>query len=124
MPGKAWQDDLPRFVKGERLKAGKLNELVNQIATLLRGKYGFGVFRPLNIIGKLDAELVAATNFATTPATAVMSVWIKNSSGDMEDSGRNETITNRFVNMLPIASGTIVKAEWIEGEWQLYASDC
>lgn len=119
-----WQSNLPEFKPGERLSAAKLNQLAENIAAILRGRYGVGVTKPLNIIGKLDGELAAATAFATAPATATLSVWIRNVDGDLEDSGRNETIVNRFEFGTPIAAGTIMKAEWIEGEWQPYAADC
>ena len=112
------------FKRGERLSAGKLNQIVQAIVGLLRSKHGFGVERPLNIIGKLDGDLVAATNFGTAPSTATLSVWTKNSSGNLVDSGRNETVVNRFLYLGTISSGTIVKAEWLEGEWQPYAIDC
>lgn len=73
--------------------------------------------------GKLDSTLAAATEFADDPSTATMSVWQKNSSGDMEDSGDNITVVNRFIH-ISVASGSVVKAEWIDNEWQLYAADC
>ncbi len=73
--------------------------------------------------GKLDGDLAAATAFSNSPATATMSVWAKNSSGNMVDTTRNITVTNRFEGT-SLSSGTIVKAEWIDGEWQVYAADC
>ena len=116
--------DPPDFKKGERLTADKMNSLAARIAQILRSRFGFAIQRPLNIIGKLDGDLAPATAFADDPSTATMSVWVRNVSGNLEDSGRNETIVNRFVNSSPILATTIVKAEWIEGEWQLYAADC
>lgn len=75
------------------------------------------------VIGKLDAALDVATAFADDPSTAVMSVWVKDSNGDLVDSGRNITVTNRYLYR-SYTSGTIVKAEPIAGEWQIYDSDC
>lgn len=75
------------------------------------------------LTGKLDGELVVATNFSTTPATATMSVWFKNKAGNMEDSTHDITVTNRMLFVsLPV--GIIVQAEWIDGEWRIYATDC
>ena len=76
-----------------------------------------------NISGKLDGELVAASSFGSSPGTATLSVWTKDSSGNMADSGRNETVTNRF-ERISLLAGTIVHAEWIDGEWRIYAADC
>lgn len=76
-----------------------------------------------NVQGKLDGPLAVATAFDDSPATAVMSVWRKNADGDMEDSTDNITIVNRFEH-ISVDTGAIVKAEWIDGEWQLYAADC
>lgn len=74
--------------------------------------------------GKLDGTLAAASSFASGPATATMSVWRKNSAGNMEDSGDNITVVNRLPNSEAITSGTIVQAEWLDGEWRIYVSDC
>jgi len=73
--------------------------------------------------GKLDGALDAAADSTTTPATATMSVYQKNSSGSMVDSGRDITVTNRF-QFADASAGSWCKAEWIDGEWQLYAVDC
>jgi hypothetical protein len=112
------------FKKGERLSASKLNQLVQALAGLLRSKYGFGVHRPAEISGKLDGDLVKATSYSTTPGTATMSVWQKNSSGVMVDSGRNETVVTRLQNITTITSGTIVYAMWVDGEWVVFMADC
>lgn len=74
--------------------------------------------------GKLDADLAAAGAFEDDPATAAFSVWSKDSTGEMVDSGRNIDVVNRFINVDTMSSGTICKAEWIDGEWQIYAADC
>jgi hypothetical protein len=85
-----------------------------------RGKYQQ---KQRHLQGKLDGGLDAAADSTTTPATAVMSVYEKNSSGNMVDSGRDITVTNRF-QYADASAGSWCKAEWIDGEWQLYAVDC
>lgn len=119
-----WSANLPEFIKGERLSANKLNRLVQAIAQLLRARYGFGVATPVDICGKLDGDLVAATTFESSPSTAVLSVWIKNASGNMEDSGRNEDVVCRLENISTITTGTVCYAKWVEGEWVVYIADC
>jgi hypothetical protein len=77
----------------------------------------FGVRAPLEIIGKLDEDLPAATDFGTDPGEAVMSVWFKDQNGNLIDSGRNETIRQRFESAESKSAGDEVRAVWIEGEW-------
>lgn len=120
-----WKVNLPdTFKKGERLAASKLNQLVEAVANILQTRYGFGTERPTEICGKLDGPLAPAVAFATAPGTATMSVWIKNISGDLEDSGRNETVVTRLMNLETLATSTIVYAMWIEGEWTVFMADC
>jgi hypothetical protein len=47
----------------------------------------------------------------------------KRRNGNLVNTGRTITITNRFEN-ISVDAGTYAKAEWIDGEWQLYAADC
>lgn len=78
-----------------------------------------------DIEGKLDGSLAKATNYGSAPATATLSIWEKNeTTGYLVDSGRNETVVNRMINAGPFASGTIVYARWMNGEWRVYAADC
>ena len=117
-----FQPHIPDFQRGERLSAARLNELADAIARLLWHKQqsanaAFGVKQPLEIIGKLDDDLPAATDFSTTPGEAVMSVWIKDPNGNLIDSGRNETIKQRFETAGDMSAGDEVRAVWIEGEW-------
>lgn len=117
-----FQPHVPDFQRGERLSAARLNELADAIAKLLWHKQqsanaAFGVKPPLEIIGKLDEDLPAATNFSTTPGEAVMSVWFKDSNGNLIDSGRNETIRQRFTSADDKTAGDEIRAAWIEGEW-------
>lgn len=74
--------------------------------------------------GKLDGELAKAGAFEDDPATASFSIWSKNSSGEMVDSGRNITVVNRYMEVEVLPALTPGKAEWIDGEWQMYDSDC
>ena len=117
-----FQPHIPDFKRGERLSAARLNELADAIAKLLWHKQqasntAFGVKPPLEIIGKLDDDLPAATNFGTDPGEAVMSVWFKDQNGNLIDSGRNENIKQRFTSAEGKAAGDEVRAAWIEGEW-------
>lgn len=117
-----FQPHVPNFQRGERLSAARLNELADAIAKLLWQKQqsanaAFGVKPPLEIIGKLDEDLPAATDFGTAPSEAVMSVWFKDQHGNLIDSGRNENIKQRFTSAVDKAAGDEVRAAWIEGEW-------
>ena len=117
-----FQPHVPDFQRGERLSAARLNDLADAIAKILWNKQqaantAFGVKPPLEIIGKLDDDLPAATDFGTAPGEAVMSVWFKDQNGDLIDSGRNENIKQRFTATGDMAAGDDVRAAWIEGEW-------
>jgi hypothetical protein len=48
---------------------------------------------------------------------------MENQNGRLAVSGRVITVVNRFVN-ISVDAGTYAKAEWISGEWQLYAAYC
>ena len=111
------------FRKGQRLTAAGLNELTTAIESVMARMIGQQVGQPLDISGKLDGDLAAATDFSTTPATATMSVWDKDTNGNMVDTGRNETVVNRFLR-ISVPTGTIVEAKWLNGEWRLAAADC
>ena len=113
----------PTFQRGQVLTAAALNQLAQAVAAILSRFTGPQTVEPLQLTGKLDGALAAATSFATSPGTATLSVWQKNSSGDYEDSGRNVEVTNRFEN-LSFASGQIMRVGWIDGEWQPTAADC
>lgn len=81
-------------------------------------------FRPRHIQCRLTQDLLAAVDSWTDPSTATAHVFEKyNSTNDMKWSGRTITIVNRFEN-ISVDAGTYCKAEWIDGEWQLYAADC
>lgn len=118
-----FQPHIPDFQRGERLSAARLNELADAIAKLLWHKQqaanaAFGVRTPLEIIGKLDDDLPAATEFATSPGEAVMTVWIKNAAtGNLIETDRKENIKQRFESADEKAAGDEVRAAWIEGEW-------
>jgi hypothetical protein len=117
-----FQPHVPDFQRGERLSAARLNELADAVARMLWHKQqsanaAFGVKPPLEIIGKLDGDLPAATNFGTAPGEAVMSVWFKDQNGNLIDSGRNENIKQRFESAEAKSAGDEVRAAWIEGEW-------
>lgn len=71
----------------------------------------------------LGEDLLAAVDTLTDPSTAQANVLRRKTNGDLEITSRSITIVNRFEN-ISIDAGTYAKAEWIEGEWQLYAADC
>ena len=71
----------------------------------------------------LMEDLLAAVDTDTDPSFAKARVRVKKPNGDLEITTREITIVNRFED-LSIDSGTYAKAEWIDGEWQLYTADC
>jgi hypothetical protein len=111
------------FRKGQRLTAAGLNELTTAIESVMSRMLGQSVGQPLDISGKLDTALAPASNFGTAPSTATMSVWGKDANGDMVDTGRNETVVNRF-ERIGFAAGVPCEARWIDGEWRLVTADC
>ena len=113
----------PTFQRGQVLTAAALNQLAQAVAAILARFTGPQAIEPLRLQGKLDGALDAAADSTTTPATATMSVYQKNSSGNMVDSGRDILVINRF-QFADASAGSWCKAEWIDGEWQLYAVDC
>lgn len=72
---------------------------------------------------RLTQDLLAAVDSWTDPSTATAHVYQKLSGDDMQWNGDTITIVNRFEN-ISVDAGTYCKAEWIDGEWQLYAADC
>ena len=63
--------------------------------------------------GVLDFDLDSADAWEDAPSTATFSVYAKNSSGDMADTGRNVVVTNRAL-FLTYTAGTYCKIEWIK----------
>ena len=80
-----------------------------------------GSIQRLQVI--LSGDLLAAVDTLTDPSFAQAVVLRKKSNGDMETTTRQITIVNRFEN-ISVDADTYAKAEWIDGEWQLYAADC
>lgn len=107
-------------------------KLLGEIRNAVRhyvGMYGGGesvgprqqTQRTLQVI--LMEDLLAAVDTLTDPSTAKARVLAKKTNGDLEITTREITLVNRFEN-ISIDSGIYGKAEWIDGEWQLYAADC
>lgn len=71
----------------------------------------------------LMEDLLAAVDNLTDPSTAKARVLAKKSNGDLEITTREITIVNRCED-ISVDSGRYAKAEWIDGEWQLYVADC
>lgn len=88
---------------------------------------GYGESSPrkeLRVQCKLTGDLLAAVDSWTDPSTAIAHVYRKYNGGDdMKWSGDTITIVNRFQD-ISVDAGRYCKAEWIDGEWQLYAADC
>jgi hypothetical protein len=112
-----------RFEKGQRLTAAGLNSLSDSVLSIIRKLYGAQIARPLNVQVILMEDLLAAVDTLTDPSTAKARVLAKKTNGDLKITTREITIINRFEN-ISIDSGIYGKAEWIDGEWQLYAADC
>lgn len=70
----------------------------------------------------LEEDLFAAGDVKDDPSEASAVVLAKR-NGKLVNTGRRITIVNRFEN-ISVDAGTYAKAEWIDGEWQLYAADC
>lgn len=77
--------------------------------------------RRLQVI--LSADLFAAVNTKRDPSTSEARILRRLSNGDLSLSTDTITIVNRFLH-ISVDAGTYAKAEWIDGEWQLYAADC
>lgn len=72
---------------------------------------------------RLQQDLLAAVDTYTDPSTATAKIIKRKANGDMRLTAKTITIVNRFEN-ISVDAGTYCKAEWIDGEWQLYAADC
>lgn len=112
-----------RFTKGQRLTAAGLNSLTEAVESIMRRMAGQQIVQPLNLQVILGEDLLAAVDTLTDPSTAQANVLRRKANGDLEITSRSITIVNRFEN-ISVDAGTYAKAEWIEGEWQLYAADC
>jgi hypothetical protein len=93
----------------------------NVIANAVVGRFTGGGSRHLQVI--LSADLFAAVNTKRDPSTATARILRRLSNGDLSLSADTITIVYRFMH-ISVDAGTYAKAEWIDGEWQLYAADC
>lgn len=75
----------------------------------------------LQVIMKED--LNACANTLNDETTAQAYVLVRGSDGNLSQSTDEIAVVNRF-RYINIPVGTYAKAEWIDGEWQLYAADC
>jgi len=73
--------------------------------------------------GIMIDDLPAAVNTKRDPSTGRVKVLRKKTDGDLTLTTTIYTLTNRF-ERISIASGTYVKFEWMDDEWQPYAADC
>jgi hypothetical protein len=108
------------------------DEAVAQIRRLMRDFYAErqqGSVRPggrgsqRNVMAVLDDDLLPADPRESNTATAEASVYGVDSNGDLVDMGTTITVVNRF-EQISIGADTLIKCEWINGEWQPYAADC
>jgi hypothetical protein len=113
----------PRFKAGDKLSASALNSLADSLLAIIRRMYGAQISQPLPMSGKLATTMAAASNFATSPATATVAIWTKDDSGNMVDSGRSVDVVNRFLRITG-EIGDIVTVHWIDGEWRVSGIDC
>ena len=90
---------------------------------LPRGRWEgrYPIDRHIQVI--LSADLFAAVNTKRDPSTASARILRRLPNGDLSLSTDTITIVNRFMH-ISVDAGTYAKAEWIDGEWQLYAADC
>ena len=98
-----------------------VKRVMNQYLGGIVGRSDQQVQRQLTVV--LDESLSAATNAATTPATATASVLQRTTAGDLIDSERDITLVNRFEHII-IGANTLATAMWIDGEWRLSTADC
>jgi hypothetical protein len=104
----------------------QIRKTVREVARMMRNpapsraRYTDGT---KNVQVILMEDLLAAVDTLTDPSTAKARILAKKANGDLEITTREITLVNRFEN-ISIDSGTYGKAEWIDGEWQLYAADC
>jgi len=82
-----------------------------------------GVVRDQRRQAILEADLLAAVDTLTDPSTAPARLLDLTAGGDLELSDETVTVVNRFEN-ISIDADSYIKIEWIDGEWQPYASDC
>ncbi len=113
---------------GYQLTAGQMAAIRETVRRVMMQHRGDDVQAPRSQVQRnvqviLKADLLAAPDAQTDPSTAAAYVMRRTSSGDMETTDREITIVNRFQE-ISVDAGTYAKAEWIDGEWQLYAADC
>ena len=116
--------DEPGYLIGPKLLA-EIRNAVRHYVSMYGGGESVGprqqTQRTVQVI--LMEDLLAAVDTLTDPSTAKARILAKKSNGDLEITTREITLVNRFEN-ISIDAGTYGKAEWIDGEWQLYAADC
>jgi len=76
-----------------------------------------------HLLAVLLEDLYAAVDWKTDRSSATVAVVQRTASGDFYITRRRLTVWNPFEN-ISLDSGTLIKIEWIEGEWQPYAADC
>ena len=118
---------MPGVVPSEGFNA-QLKRVVKQVLREERtpggnpGRYGERRVRRKH--GLLTSALAAATAFDTGAATATATEYIRNTvTGNLEDTGVEYTITNRYQN-ITVASGIYIQFQFFDGEWHIVGADC
>ncbi len=70
-----------------------------------------------HLLAVLLEDLYAAVDWKTDRSSATVAVVQRTASGDFYITRRRLTVWNPFEN-ISLDSGTLIKIEWIEGEWQ------
>ena len=111
----------------ERTYGFNKDDAQSLVQSISHGENWFPEIRPRgnrhNLQVVLLTDLFAAVNTKRDPSTATARILRKKSDGDLTLSTDEITIVNRFQH-ISVDAGTYAKAEWIDGEWQLYAADC
>lgn len=72
---------------------------------------------------RMKEDLFAAPHSLTDPSTAQAYILRKQGTDDLVQTTDEITIVNRN-QFISVDAGKYCKAEWIDGEWQLYNADC
>lgn len=87
----------------------------------------YGTFHRVQVI--MAEDLFAAVDTRTDPSYATAKILrvvyptVTPPFNDLELTNETILIVNRFKH-ISVDKGTYAKAEFIDGEWQLYAADC
>lgn len=75
-------------------------------------------------VGILLGDLDPASNAIDSPATATLRVYNYDDDGDLVDSTKDITVTNRYTEIGTISSGSLLMVIQHGPEWWPIAADC